>query len=153
MDDSSSKPVQVEELRVAAERWGPFGGRREEPHATAHGQVDDFGELMSLRSLQQEEEPDIVTELIDIFFQDTPACLEGVHQALRQVDSRALEHAAHSLRGSCATIGARRMAQLCLALEKEGQAGRLREAEVIFAALESEFACVRRTLEGKRHGA
>jgi HPt (histidine-containing phosphotransfer) domain-containing protein len=153
MNDSSSNPVQVEDLRVATRSWGPFASRRQEPHAAAQGQVDDFKELMSLRAMQQAEEPDIVTELIDIFFQDTPARLEGVHQALRQADSRALEHAAHSLRGSCATIGARRMAQLCLALEKEGQAGRLQEAEVIFAALESAFTCVRRTLEGKRHGA
>ncbi len=153
MDDASSNPVQVEELRVVAEPWGQFASHREEPHAAAQGQVDDFRELTSLRAMQQAEEPDIVTELIDIFFQDTPARLEGVHQALRQADGRALEHASHSLRGSCATIGARRMARLCLTLEQEGQAGRWHEAEVIFAALESEFACVRRTLEGKRHGA
>jgi hypothetical protein len=42
------------------------------------------------------------------------------------------------------------MAELCLALERAGHAGQLQEAEAIFAALESEFACVRRVLEGKR---
>jgi two-component system, sensor histidine kinase and response regulator len=153
MDDTISKPVQVEELQAALDRWAQLTRRREEPYAATQRQVDDFEELTNLRAMQQAEEPDIVTELIDIFFQDTPARLEGVRQALGQSDTQALEHAAHSLRGSCATIGARWMAELCFALEKAGRAGQLQKAEAIFAALESEFACVRRTLQGKRQGA
>src|SRR6266511_5847373 len=119
MDNSLNKPVPVEEWRASPERWGQSTMRREQPHAAAQGQVDDFRELTSLRAMQQAEEPDIVAELIDIFFQDTPSRLDGIRQALRQSDIQALEQAAHSLRGSCATIGARRMATLCLALEKQ----------------------------------
>lgn len=110
----------------------------------------DTSVLDALRALQEEGEPDIVTELIDLFLQDAPLRLESIRAAIAQKDATALRKAAHTLKGSGANLGAGPMATLCFELEKRGRAGSLEGTEVLLAQLEDEFKRVRHALETER---
>ena len=57
-----------------------------------------------------------------------------------------LAKAAHSLKGSSASMGAQRAARVCLELEKLGKAGDLTSAADLFAQLEPECERVREAL-------
>jgi HPt (histidine-containing phosphotransfer) domain-containing protein len=115
---------------------------------------EEFTTLTSLRAMQTgaalDSERDIVTELIDIFLEDTPPWLTALHEALLRSDVRAFAHAAHSLKGSCGTIGAKRMAAICAALEGSARRGYLEAVRTSLDGLSAEFQRVRQMLEGKR---
>jgi CheY-like chemotaxis protein/HPt (histidine-containing phosphotransfer) domain-containing protein len=154
MDDYIGKPVQIAELQAVLQRWGhitmaPFGRA---DAATIPAQ--EFTSLTRLRAMQSEgilnSERDIVTELIDMFLEDTPPWLVALHEALRRADARAFTQAAHSLKGSCGTIGATHIATICAALEERGGQGHLGAVERSLDDLSAEFQRVRQLLEGIR---
>jgi HPt (histidine-containing phosphotransfer) domain-containing protein len=95
-------------------------------------------------------ERDIVTELIDMFLEDTPPWLVALYEALQRADARAFTQAAHSLKGSCGMIGATHMATICAALEERGGQGHLGAVERSLDDLSAEFQRVRQLLEGIR---
>ena len=55
---------------------------------------------------------------------------------------------AHSLKGSSANFGARRLEALCLRLERIGRTGSVQAAEPLLAELGVEFARVQAALAG-----
>jgi CheY-like chemotaxis protein len=152
MDDYLRKPVQREELQVILERWG--GVRRyEQRHEAAStlAVTNDFEGLLGLRAMQEGSEPDIVSELIALFLEDASQRLQALHRAAVHVDALAFERAAHSLKGSCASIGAKRMTALCADLERRGRTGQVTGLEPLLARLEAEFERVRCELEPQWH--
>jgi CheY-like chemotaxis protein/CHASE3 domain sensor protein len=150
MDDYVDKPLRIEALQGALERCGETTTRQAGRSAGGLESSDEFAALGELRSMQRGEEPDIVTELIDMFLADTPARLETLRHAIQRADPQALEQAGHSLKGSCAMIGARRMTDLCAQLERLARVNAIEGAETLLNDLESEFVRVRRVLEGQR---
>jgi CheY-like chemotaxis protein/HPt (histidine-containing phosphotransfer) domain-containing protein len=150
MSDCIDKPLRIEALQGALERCGEAITRQAESPAGGLESGDEFAALSYLRTMQQGEAPDTATKLIDLFLADTPARLETLRHAVQRADPQALEQAGHSLKGSCAMIGARRMADLCAQLERLAHASTIEGAETLMSDLESEFVRVRRVLEGRR---
>lgn len=95
----------------------------ETPGVTLPDQVVDEETLDSYRVLQDDGQPDVVTELIDVFLEDLPSRVESLGSAVHRAEPDELRAAAHALKGSAASIGAVRLAALCGALEAIGQAG------------------------------
>jgi HPt (histidine-containing phosphotransfer) domain-containing protein len=90
-------------------------------------------------------------ELIELFLQDAPVRLGAIREAIAREDWAQVAASAHSLKGSCGSLGAVRMADLCGRLERYGRSGRdRREAEQMFKELESESVLVRDALERER---
>jgi PAS domain S-box-containing protein len=157
MDDYLSKPVKAIELAEKLERWS---ARCVEPaeQAQAEAQVQesparDTGEIFdpavieSFRELQQEGGPDLVGELFELYSKDTQARLADLHLALKEQDARALQRAAHSLKGSSSNLGVRQMAALCTELEENLEHGVMDGAGVTLSQLEEEFKRVLGALE------
>ncbi|MBI1950911.1 MAG: response regulator [Acidobacteria bacterium] len=90
--------------------------------------------------------------LIDKFLQEAPVRLAALREAAERADAQALVKAAHSLKGSSGTLGARDLAAMCSGLEECGRAGRIAEVTPRLASLHQEFERVRRALEGERRG-
>jgi CheY-like chemotaxis protein/HPt (histidine-containing phosphotransfer) domain-containing protein len=152
MDDYVSKPVQVAELQAVLRRWGQAATAPRAPEEAAALPEEEFTTRAILRAVQPRGGRDMVAELIAMFLEDTSPRLTALREALRRSDARAFTHAAHSLKGSCATIGAKRMAALCAVLEQRAHQGRLEALETVLDGLAVEFQRVRQVLEGKRQG-
>lgn len=96
--------------------------------APDRNQILDPAILESYRLLQEEGEPDLITELIDAFLADLEGRLRIIRQAIAAEDPSALQSAAHALKGSAGTVGATGLAHRCGELETLGREGRMEHA-------------------------
>jgi CheY-like chemotaxis protein len=149
MDDYVSKPVLIQDLQMALERWG-----QKEPASLPTGIAQDaapvtvdWAVLDGLRALQVEGEPDFVQETIAMYLDDTPSLIETIRGAITRRQADELKHAAHTLKGNSNSLGARRMGALSLGLEKLGRGGDVESAPPLLAELECEFERVRQALQ------
>lgn len=110
----------------------------------------DFAVLLSLEEAQVEGEPDLVVELIDLYTEDAPRRLAAIRRAWAAGDLAALSWAAHGLKGSSASLGARQVATLCDKLERLSGTELLRGGEMLLTCLELEFARVRLAFADER---
>jgi len=174
MDDYLSKPVRARELAVVLERWiAPPNGSsrtvqpktsftslrsgqdRRGPHPRRKVLVEiiDLSVLESFRELQQEGSPDLVSELINLYIDDTRSRLVQMRTALNERDVKKLQTTAHSLKGSSGNLGIRGMSALCLELEKtlihgvEGASGVIHRLDEEFLRVQQALANELQTME------
>ncbi|MFN8640583.1 MAG: Hpt domain-containing protein [Candidatus Binatia bacterium] len=113
--------------------------------------VIDSETIDALRSLQEDGEDDLLAELIDLFLQDAPDRLAAIREAVNGGDWVGLAERAHSLKGSCGSLGAVQMAALCARLEAMGRDLAMRaEAVAVRDELERQYLLVRDALERER---
>jgi HPt (histidine-containing phosphotransfer) domain-containing protein len=152
MDDYLSKPVKSEDLAEVLVRWvpqeasQPDEGRLRPPGGAAgeKGASVDAKVLASLRKMQEEEgDAEFLAELVEMFLADVPSRLAAMREYVKAEDPGSLERTAHTLKGTCANMGATRMAVLCAELEKAGGSGELGQAPGLLSELEEEFDSVR----------
>ncbi len=110
----------------------------------------DLAVLTDLEGAQLEGEPDIVVELMELYLEDASGKLAAMHEDLTENGGRSVGRFAHSLRGSSANLGARRVAALCGELERMGEGDPSCSGGMLLNRLESELACVRRVFEAER---
>jgi CheY-like chemotaxis protein len=157
MDDYLTKPVKREELKAVLERWI---SKADEAEATVSAAGDgsatredseedplDRSVLLGLRDLQEEGEPDILEELIELFLADVPPQLVALREAVEAGDAHSVEWIVLTLKGKCANMGAVRMEAICAELVEVGRSEDLRAAPVRVSRLEEEFGRVRAVFE------
>ena len=110
----------------------------------------DMTVLTGLDEAQVDGEPDLIVELIDLYLKDTPHRIESMQQALTRTDDLTLVRAAHSLKGSSATLGASQMAAMCEELEQTVAAALFQGVVVVLAGLELEFSRVQKAFLAER---
>ncbi len=159
MDDYLSKPFKAEELDEVLEHWVSRPGQTASLPAGAGDSAApedtpplDLSVLESLRGLQGQGEPDIVTELADMFLDDASAQLSSLRAALEGEDARRVEEISHTLKGSSGNMGAARMAEICAQLQDAGASGDLGRSSELLERLEAEFERVRVALELEKSG-
>ncbi len=151
MDDYLSKPIQVNALQAALERWG----QREAVPSASPASPDappptiDWPVLEGLRALQEEGEPDFVQEMIDLYLTNTPLLMASMRQAIAHGQAEGLRDAAHTLKGNSNSLGAKRIGILSLELEQLGRNGAIDGAEALLVDLEDEFERVRQALQSR----
>jgi CheY-like chemotaxis protein len=158
MDDYVSKPVSPEQLEAVLLRWVPGSGEGapESPRPPdwaerSHGPVD-WDVLSELLALTKRE---FLQELVGIFLRDSRSLMAELRAAYEGGARAECRRIAHKLRGSCATIGARRMMKLTAEMEELGDEAAAARGGAVLADLEEEFAAVRGALltEKRRAGA
>lgn len=102
--------------------------------------------LAGLRELGGSE---MLSELAQMFFDDTSSNLAVLREAVEGGDAHSVERVAHTLKGSSASMGAARMAEICSELQEAGASGDLSHAPVLLERLEEEFGRVRPALEAE----
>jgi PAS domain S-box-containing protein len=161
MDDYLSKPVKSEVLFGKLQQWTKPAGvdpsdqrlsLERKSDSNGPPEVIDFSVLASLKDLQQPDEPDFVTELIDLFLADTASQLENLRLALSTNEVAEVRRVAHFMKGSSANIGAVRMAALCQELEIKDFDNRANGSDsvMLMVRLEDEFHQVGEALKAQR---
>lgn len=100
--------------------------------------------------LQLDGEPDVVTELIDLFLADTPHLIRSIRLDLDQGEVEELRQHAHALKGMCRNLGIVGMAGLLSVVERHAALGSLHETPEMVVQLEEMFDRVRQILESQR---
>jgi HPt (histidine-containing phosphotransfer) domain-containing protein len=92
-------------------------------------------------------EKDFEREISILFFEDTMKHLSGLKKAIDEENASTLEREAHTIKGAGLNIGANKLGELALALEKKGSSGSFEDAENMLVKLELEFQRVKDFLD------
>ncbi len=158
MDDFLGKPVALDDLRALLERWLPQmenapqkEGTREIAGGNARGEIAplDRAALESLYRLETPEHPGTVNALVRALMEKTGALVANLSEWIAGNETAQVRRAAHSIRGSAASFGARRLGQIARELE-ELDAGDGRAAAETLARLQDEFEWVKQALKAER---
>ena len=82
---------------------------------------------------------DLLRELASIFLDEYPALIEEIRSAVAARDAKAMERAAHSLKGSVANFGVPGAIEAAFRLETLGRKGQMQEAPCALEELVLEF--------------
>jgi signal transduction histidine kinase/DNA-binding response OmpR family regulator len=160
MDDYLSKPVKIEILSQMLEKYLVQSKVKSDVQFeisdaqsvldTEKGKFVDRAMLDSFRDLQQPGEPDIVTELIDLYLADAAKRITTLRQAAGSGDLKTIKYQAHAVKGGSSNIGALGLARLSSQLEENGieMAGAL----ATISKMEAEFEKVTLQLNTMRQG-
>lgn len=157
MDDYISKPVQMKALVEALERCEPLAKRVNRPVITKENMAlpADGHILMHenspinverLKAYLGEDALEFLIELAPMFMQSAPKHLASLNQAVSEGDSDLLFKAAHTLKGSSASIGAIPLSKLSKQVELVGREGSLADVVPKIKLLEAEYERVKEVL-------
>jgi len=152
MDDYLCKPLKLDDLDAALGAAAPPAAAHATAIAATGGDARvhhllDITQLEVLRGLQQDGEPDLIVELVGVYFDQAGPIVAELHDASGRVDAAAVARAAHALKGVSANLGVRRVVALCAGLEERALAGELDGADTVLRHLDDELADARRALD------
>ncbi len=136
MDDYITKPINPAELAKVIQITVPSGTEVATVPADPMIKGPSNAELLA----RFDGDSELLKELAGIFLQECPRMVDEIRAALRAGDSKALERAAHALKGSVgnfAMSGPRETAQRLELLAKSGQ---ISGAQEIFTILEQQIS-------------
>jgi len=144
MDDFVSKPVHPPLLRQALELW-VLPREAAGIDAVTPAEASDPGEppvdlegSETISSLRADGGEEVARELIALFLEDAPERCAEIGDAIRLGDPSRASAAAHSLKSSAATLGASRLARLCVQIEDAVSAADAPALAELAAKLEAE---------------
>jgi signal transduction histidine kinase/DNA-binding response OmpR family regulator/CHASE1-domain containing sensor protein len=89
-------------------------------------------------------------ELVDLFLEDAGQTLSDLETAIDGNDRASAERCAHTLKSTCASVGANRLQKLALTVEQALRVALGDDARTQVAALRAELALYRQTVEARR---
>ncbi len=142
MDDYLVKPVREQELLAVLGRWIPMRDRVESKQS---GLILDRSRL----SISTRDDPDLERTLRQLFTEATPKLLEKIEVARQAGQASAIARLAHTLRGSCSTLGAQALGAAARQLEMAAEAGDLDRSATALELVQLEYT---RLLEALARG-
>jgi two-component system, sensor histidine kinase and response regulator len=141
MDDYVTKPIDRGRLQEVLDRW--LGGA--EPAPPTDNAPLERGLALDLAHLQSivGHEPETLRSYLEIFHQATAPLVADVAGAIQRRDAAAVARVAHTLRGSCGSIGAAGMAEVVGRLEDRSRSGEWEAIEELYRHLELSYQQVR----------
>ncbi|NVN91761.1 MAG: Hpt domain-containing protein [Desulfuromonadales bacterium] len=102
----------------------------------------DWSALDSLRVLQKPGKPDLRKQLMSVYLSSSPTLMDNIKTAVTTMDGQALMQAAHALKSSSVSIGAKVFGTTCSELEQLGRINSLGDVPALAQRAEYEFAAV-----------
>ncbi|HJY82170.1 MAG TPA: response regulator [Candidatus Binatia bacterium] len=145
MDSYVSKPLQVQQLFEVIAGLVPSLAEAEAdtPEQTAPTEPV-FDRNAALERVEGNWE--LLQEIVGLFFDEIPRLLSAVQEPIARGDAKALERAAHTLKGAVGNFGAQGAFDAALRLEVMGRGRDLTNAAEVYAELEKEVARLERAL-------
>ncbi len=150
MDDYVSKPVKLETLEAALDRYYDIKDVERSMRDTGGTPAVNLNLLSGFRDIGTSGGDSILSKLIDVFLNNSPKVLAEARAALEASTTPQLARAAHTLKGSCSNFGADRLRDACHDLEHAANNGSLDLAADLLKRVEKEFNFVRVALERER---
>jgi CheY-like chemotaxis protein len=153
MDEYISKPVTIENLgRILNILLGINQPNAPSEPALRSEEYDslDRNIIQGLRDLQAEGETDFLTELINLFLEDSAILMAEIKTGLETRDMPMIRQAAHTLKGSGGSLGAPRLVNLCTEIENYTRPGSMENINGVYPALVEEYALVCAQLSRER---
>ncbi|MCW3059754.1 MAG: domain S-box [Capsulimonas sp.] len=149
MDDYIGKPVKPEELHASLARWGGISLKRGEKIMTELITVGGDKPVLRTDHLFEScgEDLELVREVLEMFLEATPDLLDRLRAAVTAGDAKNISFHAHTLKGSCRTLGAEALAEVCHRLELSGKNQELADAAGDFAKAVHEFDRLRAAID------
>lgn len=144
MDDFLAKPINRDNLAATLINWlseKPLIPNQQYAHLTSL----DPTSLNQLQDALGEE----FTPLLTAFLDSAPTLLAGARLAIRDHDAREVRSSVTSLAGSCHDLGAKRLAEMLLDLEKLVVADDFSKASALWDSINIELQQVHRSLKKK----
>jgi CheY-like chemotaxis protein/HPt (histidine-containing phosphotransfer) domain-containing protein len=121
---------------------------RDEHQASVMDSVVDLSIINELDEYRESGEPSLAVELIDLYLENTARQISEISAAIKDTHQRGLRQAAHALKGSSLTMGARRLGDICELLERE-RIGSTVVSELL-SKMEREFAATSKIFTEER---
>ncbi len=148
MDDYVVKPIRLDELKRALGDCRPLTSPR-----AVEAEVGDEATSVDLldRGVLDELREDLgdaalLRQVIAAFLERAPSTLAELRDAAARGDTPAVLAAAHAMKGTSATLGARALSERCAELERLARAGSVPDLVAPAAAIEACYVAVDRAL-------
>jgi len=143
MNDYLAKPVSTEQLGAMIKLWTNKAAAAADADAESVLAEDDVFVLdrervSSFMTISRTQEG-FLEGLVRTFKQDVPSRIDALRAAAATGDANDLALAAHALKSSCGSVGARRMFAVAATLEQKVRAGKLEGVNASIEQLAAEF--------------
>ncbi|MCA9715406.1 MAG: response regulator, partial [Myxococcales bacterium] len=146
MDDYISKPYRLRDLRRVIQRFAErcaaldlapaVDGSKQVPEDMSPGEAFDRDAIARIAEYMGTSEPARLAEFFDSFIPEVRELVTRARAAAESEDADALALASHTLKGNCATLGAREVSALARAIERAAKADAIPTARAELEALE-----------------
>ena len=151
MDDYLVKPVRLDKLRLALAECHPVAAR---PAASGEAATRDAIDREVLEGLREDlGNPDALRQVLMAFLDRAPILLAQLKDATARGDQATLLAAAHSLKGTSATLGALTLSEQCAELERLARGGRLHDLPARVAVIDTHVGLATQALQAEISGA
>jgi CheY-like chemotaxis protein len=137
MDAYIAKPIEREILYETIDYLTGYSAEAGPGQAGARTPDPVFDVVAVLDSLDGDSE--LLREIAVIFLAQSPKHMEKIREAVSRADAKALESAAHALKGTAANLLAEGVVQAASKMEEIARAGSVAGAKEAFATLEVEL--------------
>jgi CheY-like chemotaxis protein/HPt (histidine-containing phosphotransfer) domain-containing protein len=155
MDDYIVKPVTLESLAAALAKCRPLAAATA-PEAAAAPPVEErivAGTALDRAVLDQLREDlggtAALREVIRSFLDQTPSVLSALRDAAARADVPSIRRAAHMIKGTSSTLGARELSEQCAEIERVGQTGCIADAGSRVIAVEASYRTIEAALKAE----
>ena len=153
MDDYLSKPIDIDLLKAKVAHWlrtevvfeTQKARRRVLRPKSALSLVKN--EPLDMAELEEFYEPEQLTDMMEMFLNDTSDMLAKVRIHMEEKNSKLVAALAHEIKASCASIGAKNLARLCMYLEQTACRHDWIEADETATSIEREFSSLREYIQ------
>jgi two-component system, sensor histidine kinase and response regulator len=146
VDDYLTKPIRTDDFFAALERIrrGVPTQQASKPEPEQRSSSVAFDLNAALERVDGDRA--LLQEIARLFEEECPKLMAEIHVALEKGDASALEHQAHTLKGSSANLGAHGTSHAAAELEQSARAGDLARSREILENLEREIALLHQAL-------
>jgi signal transduction histidine kinase/CheY-like chemotaxis protein/HPt (histidine-containing phosphotransfer) domain-containing protein len=156
MDDYIVKPVTLDRLAAALAKCRPLAAATA-PEAAAAPPVKKLriaaGTALDRDVLDQLREDlggtAALREVIRSFLDQTPSVLSTLRDAVERADVPSIRRAAHMIKGTSSTLGARALSEQCAEIERIGQSGYISDAGSRVIAVEASYRTIEAALKAE----
>jgi len=124
MDDYINKPIRIDELEAALDKWLVVVEEEKEKHLAEFKDHKIETEILKevditfLNDIQNQEDLEFFIDLIDIYLKDLPIIIDEIKVAVENDNFEKLKFYTHKLKGSTLTLGIESVSKYCYDLEK-----------------------------------